>query len=197
MGLEDIAMMAAQPNVVVLYPSDAVSCHRLVSAAARHPGMVYLRTTRGKTPVLYDAGEEFLLGGSKILRQSPHDRATLVAAGITVFEALKAQEALEERGISVRVVDLYSIAPIDEPTLVQCVRETDGKVFTVEDHYAHGGLGDAVSSALAGERVRVHKLAVTEVPHSGPPATLLERYGIGHEAIVRAVVAHLDAVVPS
>ncbi|WP_447972297.1 transketolase [Nitrospira sp. Kam-Ns4a] len=184
MGLEDLAMMAAQPDVVVLYPADAVCTHRLVEAAAAHRGLVYIRTGRPKTPILYGNDERFPIGGSKVHRQSPADRLTIVAAGVTVFEALKAQEQLQAMGIPTRVVDLYSIVPIDRATLLDCARATGGRFLTVEDHYAHGGLGDAVLAAVGSEGVRVHKLAVREIPHSGKPDELLDRYGISARAIV-------------
>ncbi len=186
MGLEDIAMMAAQPGVVVLYPSDAVCTYRLVEAAAAHRGLVYIRTGRPKSPILYGNEETFSIGGSKVVRQSPSDQLTIVAAGVTLFEALKAHEQLQSHGIAVRVIDLYSIVPIDCATLLDSARATSGKILTVEDHYAHGGLGDAVLNAVAGEGVRVHKLAVREIPHSGKPDELVDRYGIGARSIVEA-----------
>lgn len=187
MALEDIAMMAAQPNVTVLYPADAVAAHWLTAWAAEQHGMVYIRTTRGKTPVLYDNEETFAIGGCKILRESDDDQMTIVAAGITLFLALEAYEQLRAEGIQARVVDLYSIQPIDRDRLVDCARATHGRIVTIEDHYAHGGLGDAVQSALSRERVRVHKLAVREIPHSGTSEKLLDRYGISSRALVEAV----------
>ena len=186
MGLEDIAMMAAEPGVVVLYPSDAVSTYRLVEAAASHRGMVYLRAGRPKAPVLYTNDDHFAIGGSRILRQSPADKLTIVAAGVTLFEALKAHDQLKAAGIPTRVIDLYSIVPVDQATLVESARATGGRVLTVEDHYAHGGLGDVVLSALAKEAVLVHKLAVREIPHSGKPDELIDHYGIGARSIVDA-----------
>jgi transketolase len=186
MGLEDIAMMAAEPGVVVLYPSDAVSTYRLVEAAASHRGMVYLRAGRPKAPVLYANDDRFAIGGSQILRQSPSDKLTIVAAGVTLFEALKAHDQLKAVGIPTRVIDLYSVAPVDQATLVESARATGGRLLTVEDHYAHGGLGDVVLSALAKEAVRVHKLAVREIPHSGKPDELIDYYGIGARSIVDA-----------
>ncbi len=184
MGLEDIAMMAAQPGVAVLYPSDAVCAYHLVQAAASHEGMVYIRTSRPKTPILYGNDEIFHIGGSKVLRQSDADRLTIVAAGVTLFEALKAYDELAAAGIHVRVVDLYSIVPIDTATLLDCAHATSKNFLTVEDHYAHGGLGDAVLSALSSEGIRLHKLAVREIPHSGKPTELLDRYGISARVIV-------------
>ncbi len=184
MGLEDLAMMAAQPEVVVLYPSDAFATYRLVEAAAAHQGPVYIRTGRPKCPVLYGSDERFVIGGSKVLRQSPSDRLTIVAAGVTVFEALKAYDQLQAAGIAVRVIDLYSVAPIDRATVMDSARATQGRILTVEDHYAHGGLGDAVLSAVGSEGIRVQKLAVREIPHSGKPDDLLDRYGISARHIV-------------
>lgn len=186
MGLEDIAMMAAQPGVVVLYPSDATCTYRLVEAAANHRGMVYIRAGRPKSPILYGADESFTIGGSKVLRKSATDALTIVAAGVTLFEALKAHDQLKAAGIAVRVIDLYSIAPIDRTTLLESARATQGRLLTVEDHYAHGGLGDAVLSALATDGVRVHKLAVRAIPHSGKPDELVDHFGIGARSIVEA-----------
>ena len=148
MGLEDIAMMAAQPGVTVLYPSDATCTYRLVETAATHKGMVYIRAGRPKSPVLYGPDETFQIGGSKVIRQSASDVLTIVAAGVTLFEALKAYDTLKAAGVSVRIVDLYSIVPIDRTTLLDSARATQGRILTVEDHYAHGGLGDAVLSAV-------------------------------------------------
>ncbi|MFN3681435.1 MAG: transketolase, partial [Nitrospira sp.] len=187
MGLEDIAMMAAQPGMTVLYPSDATATHRLVEAAARHKGITYLRTGRPKTPVLYGPEESFHIGGSKVLRQSSADSLTIVAAGVTLFEALKAHDKLQAAGISVRVIDLYSIVPIDRTTLLDSARATQNRILTVEDHYAHGGLGDAVLNAVSTEGIKVHKLAVRQIPHSGKPEELIDYYGIGVRAIVEAV----------
>jgi transketolase len=187
MGLEDLAMMAAQPGVVVLYPSDAVCTHWLTAQAADHKGMVYIRTGRPKTPILYKNDEQFAIGGSKVLRESDKDRVTVVAAGVTVFEALKAHEELAKQDIAIRVVDLYSIAPIDSATLLACARATNNLILTVEDHYAHGGVGDAVLAAVNADGVKVHKLAVTEIPHSGKPEQLLDRYGISARHIVEKV----------
>jgi len=184
MGLEDIAMMAAQPGMVVLYPSDAVCTHRLVEAAAGHRGPVYIRTGRPKSPILYGNDETFKIGGSKVVRQSQSDQLTIVAAGVTLFEALKAHDQLKEAGVSVRVIDLYSIVPIDRATLLDSARATQGKILTVEDHYEHGGLGDAVLSAVGSEGIRVHKLAVREIPHSGKPDELIDRFGVGARTIV-------------
>ena len=186
MGLEDIAMMAAQPGVTVLYPSDATCTYRLVEKAATHKGMVYIRAGRPKSPVLYGPDETFHIGGSKVIRQSASDVLTIVAAGVTIFEALKAYDTLKTTGVSVRVVDLYSIVPIDRTTLLDSARATYGRILTVEDHYAHGGLGDAVLSAVGTEGIKVHKLAVRAIPHSGKPDELVDHFGIGARSIVEA-----------
>jgi transketolase len=185
MGLEDMAMMAAQPGVTVLYPSDATAMYKLVELAAVHKGMVYLRAGRPKSPVIYGPDEAFTIGGSKVVRQSAADKLTIVAAGVTLFEALKAHDELKAAGVPTRVVDLYSIAPVDRATLVECARATGGRFLTVEDHYAHGGLGDTVLGALASEGVRVRKLAVRDIPHSGKPEELVDHYGIGARSIVK------------
>lgn len=187
MGLEDLAMMAAQPNMTVLYPADGTATHRLVEAAAHHKGMVYIRTGRPKTLVLYGPEETFHIGGSKVLRQSSSDSLTIVAAGITLFEALKAHDELRAVGIAVRVIDLYSIVPIDRTTLLDSARAAQNCILTVEDHYAHGGLGDAVLDAVSTEGIKVYKLAVRQIPHSGKPDELIDHYGIGARAIVEAV----------
>ncbi len=186
MGLEDIAMMAAQPGVTVLYPSDATSTYRLVEMAATHKGMVYIRAGRPKSAVLYGPDETFQIGGSKVIRQHASDVLTIVAAGVTLFEALKAYDILKTAGISVRVIDLYSVAPIDRTTLLDSARATQGRILTVEDHYAHGGLGDAVLSAVGSEGIKVHKLAVRTIPHSGKPDELIDHFGIGARSIVEA-----------
>lgn len=189
MGLEDLAMFRAVPGAVVLYPSDAVSAERCVELAARRRGIVYIRTTRPKTPVLYGPDDVFAVGGLKVLCQSDADRVTVVAAGVTVHEALKAVERLKGRGVAIRVIDLYSVKPVDREGLLAAARATGGRVLTVEDHYAEGGLGDAVLEALGSEDgIRVWKLAVRELPRSGDPGALLERYGISAERIASAVV---------
>ena len=189
MALEDLAMMRAQPNMVVLYPCDAVSMERLLEKAAYHQGPVYLRTSRPKTTVIYGPDEEFDLGGLKVLRRGVADVATVIGAGITVFEALKAFDELQAQGVAIRVVDLYSLQPIDAASLVRCAEETRGRVITVEDHYRAGGIGDAVAEAVAGRGFTVHRLAVPEIPRSGTPEQLIDRYGISARHIMAAVLA--------
>jgi transketolase len=187
MALEDLAMCRAEPNFTVLYPCDGVSAERLVAAAAYHAGPAYIRTSRPKTPVIYSNEEAFPIGGLKVLRSSGDDGVTIVGAGITVFEALKAYDRLKSEGTSVRVIDLYSVAPVDGEGLIAAGRATAGRMITVEDHYAAGGIGDAVAEAVAGAGITVHRLAVREIPRSGKPEELLERFGISATHIVEAV----------
>ena len=187
MGLEDIAMFRAIPGAVVLYPSDAVAAERLVAEAAAHEGIVYIRTSRPKTAILYDTDESFPIGGSKVVRESGEDKVTVVAAGVTLHEVLKAQEVLTAEGIAIRVIDLYSVKPIDTEALLAAASETNDTIITVEDHYPEGGLGDAVLDAVATKGIRVHKLAVTGIPRSGKPDELLELHGISANAIVQKV----------
>ena len=187
MGLEDIAMFRAIPGAVVLYPSDAVAAERLVAEAAAHEGIVYIRTSRPKTAILYDTDESFPIGGSKVVRESGEDKVTVVAAGVTLHEVLKAQEVLTAEGIAIRVIDLYSVKPIDTEALLAAASETNDTIITVEDHYPEGGLGDAVLDAVATKGIYVHKLAVTGIPRSGKPDELLELHGISANAIVQKV----------
>jgi transketolase len=187
MALEDLAITRAVPNCTVLYPCDGVSAERLVALAAATPGPVYIRTTRPKTPVLYAASEKFSVGGSTTLRESDRDVATVAAAGITVFEALKAHDELAKAGIAIRVLDVYSLQPIDRDGLVAAGRATSGRIVTVEDHYAAGGLGDAVSEGVWDQGFRVRRLAVRQIPRSGATEELLDHYGISARAIVGAV----------
>lgn len=185
MGLEDIAMFRTLLEGVVLYPSDAVSTERLVELSAGHKGIVYMRTSRMDTPILYGPDDIFEIGGCKVLRRSGRDRVTVVAAGVTLFEALAAYEALEKEDIQIRIIDLYSIKPIDAQTLKEAARQT-GKVITVEDHYREGGLGEAVESVLTG-LAPVHVLAVGKMPASGTPEELLDYEGISRKAIMAKV----------
>ena len=186
MGLEDLAMFRPIPGCVVLYPSDAVSSEACVAAAAAHKGMVYLRTSRPATPLLYAAGEAFPIGGSKVLRKAEGDAVTVVTAGVTVHEALKAAETLAKEGLGLRVIDAYSVEPLDSETIRREAAETGGRVVVVEDHYPGGGLGDAVAQALAGTATAFRHLCVRELPRSGKPGELLERFGLSASHIVRA-----------
>ncbi|MGW3094697.1 transketolase [Streptomyces sp. NPDC001102] len=187
MGLEDLAMMRAVHGSTVLYPCDANQTARLVAEMAGCEGVRYLRTSRGESPVIYGPDEEFPIGGSKVLRSSADDRLTLVAAGVTVHEALAAADALERDGIRVRVVDLYSVKPVDRLTLRRAAEET-GCLVTVEDHHAEGGLGDAVLDAfLDGRPVpRLVRLAVRDIPGSASPDEQLHAAGIDAESIAAA-----------
>ncbi|HEU5343906.1 MAG TPA: transketolase [Ktedonobacterales bacterium] len=195
MALEDLAMMRAVNGSTVLYPSDANQTAHLVGLMADRSGIVYLRTTREKTPVIYDANQSFTIGGSQVVRQSDADKATVVAAGITLHEALKACDQLKGEGIAIRVIDAYSVKPIDAATLRAAAQATGGRVVTVEDHWIQGGLGDAVleaftgteDSAPDGQPLRVVKLAVREMPGSGKPDELIEAAGISANHIVKAV----------
>ncbi|WP_020119147.1 transketolase [Streptomyces canus] len=187
MGLEDLAMMRAIHGSTVLYPCDANQTARLIAQMADLDGIRYLRTGRGESPVIYGADEEFPIGGSKVLRFSQSDRLTVVAAGVTVPEALKAAEALEQEGIRVRVVDLYSVKPVDRATLRQAAEDT-GCLLTVEDHREEGGLGDAVLDAFTDGRPvpRLVRLAVRTMPGSASPEEQLHAAGIDAESIAAA-----------
>jgi transketolase len=171
----------------VLYPSDAVSAERLLALMAYHPGPAYMRTSRPKTPVIYANEATFTIGGLKVLRESDKDVATVIGAGITVFEALKAYDQLLAAGTAIRVIDLYSVQPVDKASLVAAGKATGGRLITVEDHYAAGGIGDAVAEAVADAGLSVHRLAVREIPRSGKPEELVERFGISASDIVAAV----------
>src|SRR5262249_18272654 len=149
--LEDLAMFGAEPNYTVLYPADATSAWAATMLAAEHTGPTYIRLGRPNQPILYGPDEKFEIGKAKVIRQSKNDRALVVAAGVTLFEALKAYVELKKEGIEIRVVDLFSVQPIDRETLISSARSAGNNVITVEDHYAHGGLGDAVQSVLSPE----------------------------------------------
>jgi transketolase len=197
MALEDLAMFRAVFGSTVLYPSDGNQTAQLVAQMAEHDGIVYLRTTREATPILYGADEEFMVGGSKVVRQSDKDEATVIAAGITLHEALKAYDQLQSEGINVRVIDAYSVKPLDEETVIAAAEETGGKIVVVEDHWPEGGLGDAVLEVFAqldGPLPEVVKLAVQSMPGSGTPDELLEEAGISAHHIVQAVkiLAHKE-----
>jgi len=187
MGLEDLAMMRAIVGSTVLYPSDAVSAEKLVEQMALARGICYLRTSRPKTPVIYKNDEAFPIGGAKVLRQNAGDKVTIVAAGVTLFEALKAADALKNEGIGVTVIDAYSIKPLGKDVIRGAAQKTNNAVLTVEDHYAEGGLGDAVAGELSSDGIKVHKLAVTSLPRSGKPEELLAHFGIDAAAIVKKV----------
>lgn len=218
MALQDLAQFRTLPDSIVFYPSDAISTETLVELAYHQFGITYIRTTRGETPVIYGEDEEFVVGGSKVFysrfrhaelvsassdKQGRHDKTlkrvqgdsqtrqtevvTIVAAGITVHEALKAQRQLEHEGLAVQVIDCYSIKPIDSGTLKNAAQKSKA-IITVEDHYAVGGLGDAVLETLAQEKtIPIYKLAVTKLPRSGKPEELLDYEGISANKIVEKV----------
>jgi transketolase len=186
MGLEDIAMFRSLLDSVVLYPSDAVSTEKLVELSLNHSGIIYIRTTRKETPVLYDNNESFVIGGSKVVESSNNDLVTVIAAGITLHEALTASETLAQDGINVRVVDLYSVKPLDEKTISKAASETKA-IITVEDHYPSGGIGEAVVAVLSTHKTPVYSLAVTKPPMSGKPQELLDFEEISAPAIVKKV----------
>jgi transketolase len=195
MGLEDLAMLRAIHGSTVLYPSDATSTAALVDAMASTKGISYLRTTRGAYPVLYPAGEAFPIGGSKVLRSSDHDQVTLIGAGVTVHACLRAADLLQEEGIHARVIDCYSIKPIDSATLTAAVEATSGRIVVAEDHRPEGGLGSAVTDALlaAGPtNLAIAHLAVREMPGSGSGAELLAWAGLDADHIAAAARKLLD-----
>lgn len=209
MGLEDISMFRSIFGSVVLCPGDAVACEKLVEMAARLNGLFYIRTNRPATPVIYGGGEKFKIGGSKVVRSSQADKLTIVACGVTLIEAIKAADELAKQGIKVRLVDVYSIKPIDEATIKKAANEANNLVITVEDHYFEGGLGDAVLSVFANQSshprggvrlssrkhlggvqvggVQIHKLAVSKLPMSGKSDQLLDYEGISSLAIAKRV----------
>jgi transketolase len=187
MALEDLAMMRAVEGSVVLYPSDAVCAEKLVEQMAQHKGVSFLRTSRPKTPVIYGNDEQFPIGGAKVRKQAAGDKLTVVAAGVTLFEALKAADALAKEGIGITVVDAYSIKPLGKDVIKAAAAKTGNLVLTVEDHYPEGGLGDAVAGELSMDGVRVSKLAIRELPHSGKPEELLAKYGIDAAGIAKKV----------
>jgi len=186
MGLEDLAMMRAVMGSIVLYPGDAVSTERLVAAAAAHDGVAYIRTSRPKFPILYANDETFPVGGSKTVRASAKDSVTLAGAGVTLHESLKAAEILAAEGISARVVDVYSVKPIDATGLAKHASETGGRLVVAEDHVEAGGIGEAIAAALSGSGARITRLAVKELSRSGKPDELLEAHGISAKAIAAA-----------
>ncbi len=186
MGLEDIAMFRTILGSVVLYPSDAVSTEKVVEEAAKHKGLVYIRTTRMETPTIYKRNEEFPIGGAKVLRQSDRDTVAVIAAGITVHEALAAYEFLKGEGVLVRVIDLYSIKPADKDTLRKAANVAQAFV-TVEDHFSEGGIGETVRSLMADIDVPIHSLCVRKMPKSGRPGELLDYEEISRDAIIKKI----------
>ncbi len=187
MGLEDLAIMRTGFNTTIFYPSDAVSTESLTHLAYGLDGIVYIRTTRPETPVIYSADEKFQAGGSKTLKETANDRVTVIAAGITVHETLKAYETLNKQGVNIRVIDAYSIKPIDANAILKAAEETQ-IIITVEDHYLEGGMGDAVLEVLAGGRsVKMYKMGIKKMPKSGKQRELLDYEEISAESIVEKV----------
>jgi len=188
MGLEDIALFRALPDTIVLQPSDAVSMTNLLEKVSMHKGISYVRTLRPKTKVLYSSDEDFSIGGSSVLKESSEDMLTVAASGITVSEALKAAQRLEEEGIKIRIIDCYSIKPLDTKTLENALTQTSKKiVITVEDHFINGGLGDAVLSEIGQTGAKVYKLGVTHISHSGKKDELMKDAQIDSDAIISLV----------
>lgn len=187
MGLEDIAMFRSLFGSSVVYPADAVAMNKLAKLSLEHQGLMYIRATRMETPVVYGMDEEFFLGGSKTLRQSEQDQVTLIGAGVTLYECLKAHDELQQQGVVTRVIDLYSIKPVDVETLVKACKETRA-LIVVEDHYPEGGIAEAVRSALIYETTPIHSLAVRRLPRSGKPEELLGYEEIDAGAIVKQIL---------
>jgi len=194
MGLEDIAMFRTLPGSTVFYPSDAVSTERACELAANTQGICFIRTSRPNTPVIYANDEPFAIGKAKVIKKSASDVAVVISAGVTLYEALKAAEILEKQGINIRIVDLFTIKPLDIATIKTQAQECGGRIITVEDHYPEGGIGDAVASAVSGSRnIIVSRLAVNGMPRSGPSSALLDMFGISANHIVKTVLEIKDA----
>lgn len=188
MALEDLAMFRSIPNCTIFYPSDAVSTEHAVYLAANTKGMCFIRTSRPETAVIYTAQENFEIGQAKVVRHSVNDKVTVIGAGVTLHEALTAADDLSQQGISIRVIDPFTIKPLDTATIISNAKATGGRVITVEDHYREGGIGEAVCAAVSREPdILVHQLAVTEVPRSGKPCELLDMFGISAKHIIEAV----------
>jgi len=187
MALEDLAMFRTIPGAVVFYPSDAVSTERAVELAANTDGIVFIRTSRPNTPILYANEEQFAIGKSKVVRQSGNDRVLLIGAGVTLHEAVKAADQLASEGINARVLDIFTLKPIDAQGIIENALAAGGKIVTCEDHYPEGGLGDAVAAVVATRKdIVMQKLAVTAMPRSGPPNVLLDAFGISSRHIAAA-----------
>ncbi|BFZ10767.1 hypothetical protein BsWGS_13806 [Bradybaena similaris] len=194
MALEDIAMFRSIPGSTVFYPADAVSTERAVELAANTKGICFIRTSRPNVPVIYENNEPFVVGKAKIVRQSASDQVTVIGACVTLYEALKAADILAERGVNIRVIDPFTIKPIDAQAIIDSALKTGGRVITVEDHYAEGGLGEAVAGSVSHQSgITVKRLFVPEVPRSGKCEELLEKYGISASCIVKAVENLLSA----
>ncbi|XP_063282982.1 transketolase [Pelobates fuscus] len=190
MGLEDIALFRTIPTATVFYPSDAVSTEKAVELAANTKGICFIRTSRPENAVIYSSNEEFKVGQAKVVAHSKDDQVTVIGAAVTLHEALAAAEQLKKENIHIRIIDLFTIKPLDRKTILENAKATKGRIITVEDHYREGGIGEAVSAAVVGEPgITVKSLAVSHVPRSGKPAELLRMFGIDKDAIVEAVKA--------
>ena len=188
MGLEDIALFRSLPDSIILYPCDAVSTYALLQMMIEYQeGISYLRLTRMDTPIIYESSQPFMVGGCNVIKESDEDQVCIIAAGVTLFEALKAYDELKQRNIKVSIIDLYSVKPLDRETILRQARKAQNKIITVEDHFLQGGLGEAVCYALRNESLTLEILAVKEISRSGKPAELLAFHGIDHTAIVQAV----------
>ncbi|KAK6321041.1 hypothetical protein J4Q44_G00080170 [Coregonus suidteri] len=188
MGLEDMAMFRAIPTATIFYPSDGVSIEKAVELAASTKGVCYIRTSRPENPIIYSSNEDFHVGQAKVVYQSAEDKVTVIGAGITLHEAMAAAEMLKKERIFIRVIDPFTIKPLDSKTIIEHARQTRGRILTVEDHYYEGGLGEAVCSAVVNEQgFTLQRLAVAHVPRSGKPSELLKIYGIDREAICQAI----------
>uniref|UniRef100_A0A674EA90 Transketolase n=1 Tax=Salmo trutta TaxID=8032 RepID=A0A674EA90_SALTR len=188
MGLEDIAMFRAIPTATVFYPSDGVSTEKAVELAANTKGVCFIRTSRPENTILYNSNEDFHVGQAKVVYKTNDDHVTVIGAGVTLHEALAAAEMLKKERINIRVIDPFTIKPLDSKTIIEHAKATRGRIVTVEDHYYEGGLGEAVCSAVVNETgFNVHRMAVAHVPRSGKPTELLKIFGIDRDAIAQAV----------
>ncbi|KAL1021397.1 hypothetical protein UPYG_G00012780 [Umbra pygmaea] len=188
MGLEDIAMFRAIPTATIFYPSDGVSTEKAVELAANTKGVCFIRTSRPENTVLYNSNEEFHVGQAKVVYKTSDDHVTVIGAGVTLHEALAAAEILKKERINIRVIDPFTIKPLDSKSIVEHAKATRGRIIIVEDHYYEGGLGEAVCSAVVNETgFNVHRMAVAHVPRSGKPTELLKIFGIDRDAIAQAV----------
>ncbi|KAF0878303.1 TKTL1 protein, partial [Crocuta crocuta] len=188
MALEDLAMFRAIPSCTIFYPSDAISTEHAVFLAANTKGMCYIRTSRPETAVIYNQQESFEIGQAKVVRHSVHDKVTVIGAGVTLHEALAAAEDLSKQDISIRVIDLFTVKPLDTATIISSAKATGGRILTVEDHYPEGGIGETVAAAVSMDPdISVHQLAVRGIPRGGKPSELLDVFGVDARHIVGAV----------
>ena len=187
MGLEDIALFRTIPGSTVFYPSDAVSTERAVELAANTKGVCYIRTSRPNTEVIYSSDEKFIIGKSKVVKHSANDQLLIIGSCVTLYEGLKAAKELEGLGINARVLDPFTVKPLDRDGIIANAKECGGRIIVAEDHYREGGLGEAVLSAVGDQRnIVVKHLFVPEVPRSGPPTVLIDMFGISSRHIVAA-----------